>query len=78
MNVRFHGGPIAGQLRAYPDDQGRYIILPCSNGSHIDYESDESDVAKSYLKEFGENVYKCVFNGMAAEHPQPKETLGKE
>ena len=64
-NVRFHGGPLAGKLRAYPDDPGRRLDFPASNGLGLIYERDFSDAATDHLAETGEHVYECVFNGLA-------------
>lgn len=65
VTVIFHGGPCAGDIRAYPDDQGAKIILPCSNGSEIIYEKDESAFALRHFRETGQVVYQCTFNGAA-------------
>ena len=65
FDVRFHGGPIAGELRAYPSDPGRQIRLQCVYGEDSIYQKDESQMAAVHLAETGEHVYECVQNGAA-------------
>ena len=78
FDVIFHGGPIAGELRAYPCDQGERIVLPCSNDDEVVYARDESAMAKDHLERTGQHAYRCVRNGIASHrnthNPQSETT----
>lgn len=73
FTVAFHGGPCAGELRDYPKDQGKRIVLPCENGSEVIYEKDTSEMAKSYYEETGRIAYECTFNGAALPLTEPPQ-----
>lgn len=70
VSVNFHGGPIAGTIRAYPADQGEEIALPCESGDSVIYRRDRSEVAEQHHTETGLVVYECVYNGLAAPAPE--------
>jgi hypothetical protein len=65
LAVKFRGGPLAGQIRAYPNDIGGRLQFPLSSGGEVVYEKDESELSKDHFGRCGETVYKCIYNGLA-------------